>query len=96
VCGSNLPNLRDRADQNRHDQPLGGGFHRRRQGGLFARVRDGGRHRIERAASGQQLFVLSGSGLMGHEVLARTGIGVRAAGPVSFRKNVRTIASATP
>src|SRR5262249_15752568 len=84
-----------RADGKRHDQSLCACVDRRGQRSLLARMRDGGSRRFEALASRQQLLVLSGSGLS-HETLSSAAVRVRAAGPVSRRTRVSTIASPTP
>ena len=92
--------LRDfggRTDEDRDDQPFLRRLERAGKRRRFAGMHDRGRHRRERTAALQQLLVLACSGLSRHGVTGtNAGAGRRAAGPVSLRRSVRTIASATP
>ena len=92
--------LRDsggRTHEDRDDQPFRRRLERAGKRRRFAGVHDRGRHRRERTAALQQLLVLACSGLSRHGVTGtNAGAGRRAAGPVSLRRSVRTIASATP
>ena len=90
-----LADLRGRADEDRRDQSLLAGLDRAGQRRRLARMRHGGRHRLEAAAPLEQLFVLPGP-VCGHDASHALPGRAAAAGPVSFSKKVRTMASATP
>ena len=93
-----LRDLLRRADENGRDQALLGGFERAGERRLFAGMRDRRGHRLKAAAALQQafvLFLLPVSRLWMHDVMPRLPEpSARAAGPVSFKRSVRTIAAA--
>ena len=94
-----LRDLLRRADENGRDQSLLGGFERAGERRLFAGMRHRRGHRLQAAAALQQAFVLPASGVSiwhawRHAPLA--GAFGRAAGPVSFKRSVRTTARPTP
>ena len=93
-----VADLLRRTDEDGRDQALRAGFDGAGQRRRVARVCDGRGHRVQAATPRQQLFVLSRSCFSSHVAsCAAAGSGdASAAGPVSLRRNVRMIASATP